>query len=130
MSCTPQLHLYDHIPENMRKAEATDVNKFASSVDSSFGEVVGATSNKSIWRWVLALVLHPINAPQSFHRVDAASGSIGGTNQRPEARTNRSSGLARDISAGTVLNRSPNVLFRDRKNQGALMQIKGVRRSR
>ena len=130
MSCTPQLHLYGHLPENMRKVEAIDASKFASSVDFSSAEVVEATTNKSIWRWALALFLNPINAPQSFHGVDAAAGFILGTNQLPGVRTTRSSGLARDISAGTVLNRSPNVLFRDRKSQVTLMQIKGVGRSR
>ena len=35
MSCTPQLHLYDHMPENMRTVEATDVSRFAPSVSVS-----------------------------------------------------------------------------------------------
>ena len=130
MSCTPQLHLYDHMPENMRKAEATDVNRFASSVDFSPAEVVDATTTKSIWRWTLALFLSPISAPQPFRNVGERAGSIRSTNQLSGVRSTRSSGLARDISAGTVLQRSPNILFRDRKDQVSLMQIKGVGRSR
>ena len=130
MSCTPQLHLYGHMPENMRKVEATNTSKFASNVDFSSEEVVEATINESIWRWAPALFLSPARAPAPIYNVDEQAVSIRSTEKRSEVRTNRSSGLARDVSTGTVLKRSPNILFRDRQDQVTLIHIKGVGRPR
>ena len=130
MPCTPQLHRYGHMPENIRTVEETDASKFASSVDFSSAELAKATVNRSIWRWALALFLSPVHVPATIPKVGERAVSIRSTEKRSEVRTTRSTGLARDVSTGTFLNRSPNVLFRDRKDQVTLIHIKGVGRPR
>jgi len=129
MSSTPQLHLYGHMPENMRKVEVPDASEFTSSVEISSKQVVEAKTNKPLWRWTLALFLDPVHATAAIQNADKRALSIRNAEKRSEGRRNRSSGPARDMSAGTVLNRSPNILLRDRKDQISLTQIKGVGRS-
>ena len=81
MPYTPQLHLYDRMPDNMRKTKATDVSGVASKVNFSPEEVVEATTRKSIWRWALALFSNPFPAPQSSHNVGERVTSIRSNNQ-------------------------------------------------
>src|SRR5476651_1522539 len=111
MSCTPLLHLYDHMPENARKADAGEVKRSASSVYSSPAEVVDATTNKSIWRRALALLFYRVDALQSFHAVDEGVGSVRKTNQLPGVRMS----LWSEVSSGAVLNRSRPIQIRDRQ---------------
>jgi hypothetical protein len=78
MPYTPQLHLYDRMPENMRKTKATDVSTVASKVSPD--EVVEATTRKSIWRCALALFSNPFT-PRPFYNVGERVASIRSNNQ-------------------------------------------------
>ena len=129
MSCTPLLHLYDHMPVNARKVDAGEVKRFASSVYSSPAEVVDATTNKSIWRRALALLFYRVDALQSFHAIDEGAGSVRNTNQLPGVRMNRMSSLWSEVSSGAVRNRSRPNQIREREEQVTLMQVNGVGRS-
>jgi hypothetical protein len=81
---TPQLH--DRMPENMRRIKAADVSRVASKVNFSPEEVVEATTRKSIWRWALALLSNPFDAPQPFHDVGERVASIRSNNQLSAVR--------------------------------------------
>ena len=62
MPYTPQLHLCDRMPENMRKINAAEVSRVASKINISPEEVEEATTRKSIWRCALALLSNPFDA--------------------------------------------------------------------
>jgi len=131
MSCTPQLHLYDRMPQNKRKIEAIDATRFTLSGDASPAEDVGAWTNKVTWRWTFASWFKRIDAPQrELHDIDVVAESIRSATQRPGAPMNRHIGLRPQLSSGAILSRSRTNLVRDSSGQVALTQIKSVGRSK
>jgi len=103
MACTPQLHLYERMPADMRKVEATDVSWSASNANILPAKVVEAATRKPIWRFTLVQFFSPIVTPQLFRNVTERAGPIRSTDKRPERWTNPSNDRA---PAGTDLYRS------------------------
>ena len=131
MSCTPQLHLYDHMPQNKRRIEGIDATRVALSGNASPAEDVEASTNNLTWRRTFASWFSRIDAPQKeLHDIDAVAQSIRGTAELPGAPMNRHIGLRPQLSSGAILFSSRTNLIRDGSGQVTLTQIKSVGRSK
>lgn len=129
MACNPQLHLYEHMPEDMRKVEATDLTWSASNANVLPAKVVQAATRKPIWRFTLVRFFSPVATPQLFQNVAERAGPIRSINRRSEVRNNSSNDRAPDFSTAIDLHRSRTNKIHDRREQASLMQIKGVEQS-